>query len=210
MKPGSGALVALDCDGVLFDSFEANVAFYNAMLAELGEPLLDDEGREHAHRMSSAQIIDWLFAERPERIPEARRIARELDYAPFLPLMRPVRALDRTLAWLRENYRTAMATNRGTTIPTLVEHFSLGPWFETIVGIYDVPQPKPAPDMLLLCLSRLGVAAASSVYVGDSPGDRQAAAEAGMHFVAVGDGSGGPATIGELAELPEYLKARFS
>lgn len=205
MKPSSGALVILDCDGVLFDSFEANVAFYDAVLATLGEPLLDAEGRHHAHRMATPQIMEWLFADRPDRMVEAKEVAYATDYTPFLSKLTPVPELFETLGWLRAHYRTAMATNRGATIPDLVSHFELGPHFEIVVGIRDVPRPKPAPDMLVHCLESLGVHVDDAIYVGDSPGDRMAAHAAGMRFVAVGDAVDHPTRIAELRELPAIL-----
>ncbi len=205
MSSSIGSLVILDCDGVLFDSFEANVAFYNAVLEQIGEPLLDEEGRHHAHRMATPQIMEWLFADRPVRLAEAKEAAYATDYTPFLAKLIPVPRLFETLGWLRERYRTAMATNRGATIPALVSHFDLGPHFELVVGIRDVPRPKPAPDMLLYCLERLGVHADDALYVGDSPGDHAAAVAAGMRFVAVGDTVEHEPCIDELCELPRLL-----
>lgn len=206
MKPRSGALVILDCDGVLFDSFEANVAFYDAVLEQMGESGLDEEGREHAHRMATPQIMKWLFSDRPDRLAEAMEVAYATDYRPFLPRLIPVPELFETLRWLRERYRTAMATNRGATIPQLVEHFGLDVHFELVVGIRDVPRPKPAPDMLVHCLETLGVEPAQAVYVGDSPGDLAAAEAASIPFVAVGGTVDHHTSIEELRGLPDLLR----
>lgn len=206
MKPSTGALVMLDCDGVLFDSFEANVAFYNAVLEQLGEPPLDEDGREHAHRMATPQILRWLFADRPERIPEALSAAYETDYTPFLSKLVPVPELFETLGWLRRHYRTAMATNRGATIPELVDHFALGDHFDLVVGIRDVPRPKPAPDMLLHCLEQLDAEPHRAVFVGDSPSDQSAAEAAGVAFVGVGGSVDHHTSIDELRALPGLLE----
>lgn len=207
-KSEEHALVILDCDGVMFDSYEANVAFYDAILAALELPPLDEIGRDHAHSLATPQILEWLFATEPARLEEATRVARQLDYRPFLPKLRPVPELFETLSWLRSRYRTAMATNRGGTIPMLVEHFSLETWFDVVVGIHDVPRPKPAPDMLLHCLEQLGVDPGAALYVGDSPTDLEAARAAGIEFVAVGETIAHHRRIAELRELPALLAAR--
>ena len=199
------ALVMLDCDGVLFDSWEANVGFYDAILMRLGLPLLDAEGRELAHRLSSAQLLELFFAADPDTHRRANDIAREMDYAAFLPLMRPVRDLRGTLAWLRARGRTAMVTNRGSTIPDVMTHFDLADFFDTVVGVHDAERPKPAPDMLAVCLARLGVAPENAIYVGDSPGDYAAARDAGVAFVGVGSDVDCERRIAELAELPDLL-----
>ncbi len=205
MKPSSGSLVILDCDGVLFESFEANVAFYNAVLERLGQPELNEEGRGHAHRMATPQIMEWLFGEDPQRLSEAMTAAYATDYTPFLARLEPVSELFETLRWLREHYRTAMATNRGATIPDLLAHFELAPLFEMVVGIRDVPRPKPAPDMLVHCLEGLGVEAHAAVYVGDSPGDLAAAEAARMRFIGVGGSVEHHTRIEELRALPDLL-----
>ena len=207
MKPSSGALVILDCDGVMFESFEANVAFYDAVLERLGEPPLDEDGREHAHRMATPQIMEWLFGDDPARLARAMEAAYATEYTPFLARLEPVPELFETLRWLREHYRTAMATNRGATIPELVAHFELGPMFEMVVGIRDVKRPKPAPDMLVHCLDGLGVAAGAAVYVGDSPSDLAAAQAANIRFIGVGGSVDHDTRIDELRALPDLLRS---
>lgn len=193
----------LDCDGVLFDSWDANVAFYDAVLRALGRPPLDEAGRDLAHRLAMPHLLERTFADDPAELDRARRVAAELDYRPFLPLMRPVRALRETLAWLRKRARTALVTNRGLTIPLVLKHFELHPYFDAVLGVLDVPRPKPAPDMVEACLDRLATAPGAAVYVGDSPGDLEAARAAGVAFVGVG--LDGDRRIEELAELPRVL-----
>ena len=96
MKPlDSAPLVILDCDGVLFDSFDANVAFYDAILSRIGLTPLDEEGREYAHRLATPQrarraeanvaIFVVAHLRQPSRqrrsrrtIGTARALAREL------------------------------------------------------------------------------------------------------------------------------------
>ncbi len=193
----------LDCDGVLFDSWEANAAFYDAVLRALGRPPLDQAGRELAHRLATPQLLERAFAGDPAGLERARRVAAELDYRPFLPLMRPVRRLRETLAWLRQSARTAMVTNRGFTVPLVLEHFELHGCFDAVLGLRDVARPKPAPDMVEACLERLAASPGAAVYVGDSPTDLEAARAAGVAFVGVG--LDGDRRIEELAELPRVL-----
>lgn len=199
-------LVILDCDGVMFDSSAANVGFYNSILEHMGHPALDAEGERLAHWMGSPELIARLFGHDADLHRAARDVARELDYTPFLRLMTPVPRLVETLEWLRERGSTALATNRGSTIPQLLEHFALGEHFDVVVGLLDVARPKPAPDMLLHCLERLDVAPAHALYVGDSVTDHLAAEAAGIDFVAVGDVAPGERRITALAELPGLLR----
>jgi len=54
-----------------------------------------------------------------------------------------------------------------------------------LVGGDTAPRPKPAPDPLLLACERIGVAPASTLYVGDDLRDVQAGKAAGAGTVAV-------------------------
>jgi phosphoglycolate phosphatase-like HAD superfamily hydrolase len=58
--------------------------------------------------------------------------------------------------------------------------------FEAIRYSDDVARSKPHPDALLEALDELGVAAADTVYVGDTTVDLEMARAAGAPFVAVG------------------------
>ncbi len=198
-------LIILDCDGVLFDSWDANVAFYDAVLATIGQDPLDATGRELCHRLSGPQLWGSLFENDPDLLERARAAASRADYSPFYPLMQPTPDLIPTLERMAAHCPLALATNRGRTVAGVTRHFSLERLFAIALGILDVPRPKPAPDLLLACLERTGVAACSAVFVGDTSVDRDAAAAAGVPYVGIGSTSGADVVISELRELPELL-----
>lgn len=202
--------VIFDCDGVLFDSLAANIAYYNAVLTALGCGPMDAELERVGHQLSSQQLFERVFGDDPQRIREARAVALATDYEPFYAMMQPMADLHATLNQLRRRYRLAMATNRGFTAAEVARRFELAPLFECVVGINDVPRPKPHPDMLLHCLERLGVAASAAVYVGDAPTDHQAAAAAGMHFIGFGEQGPGSTRVAALAELEPQLALMFA
>jgi phosphoglycolate phosphatase len=178
-------LVIFDCDGVLFRSEAANVAFYNEVLRQVGEPPLPAREEVAAHAMASAHLFRHFYGDQPELLARVQEVARGLDYTPFYSFMEPQPALRETLALLRRRYATAMATNRGKTTHGVLAHFDLADFFDLAVGALDVEHPKPAPDMIEVCLEHFGVAPEEAVYVGDQPLDRDAAAAAGVHFVGM-------------------------
>ena len=197
--------VIFDCDGVLFDSAAANLAYYDTVLSALGQAPLDAARARQAHTMAAPQLFATLFADEPALVEQARAVTRQIDYGPFYPLMQPVPDLFELLAALKTRYRLAMATNRGTSTQGVVRHFGLDRFFEVAVGMLDVPRPKPFPDMLEKCLTHLGVPPDAAVYVGDAPSDYEAARSAGMQFIGVGDHSGAAYRIRDLRELPAAL-----
>lgn len=200
--------ILFDCDGVLFHSERANIAFFNEVLARIGRKPLDAEGERMARSMAGPQLVEALFAGDADAIAQARAAAQALDYGPFYRWMDPVPALYPTLTRLREGYRLAMATNRGTTVQGVLERFDLARFFDVAVGTLDVEHPKPAPDMLIKCLRHFDLAPAQALYVGDSPSDHVAAVSAGMPFVAVGDGVDAQHRLDSIADLPKWLAAQ--
>jgi len=179
-------LVIFDCDGVLFRSEDANLAFYNEVMQRLGQPAIGYHDESACHALASAQLFDRVFDGRPDLRDRAGSIAQSLDYGPYYELMLPQRDLYEVLAALCADYRLAMATNRGKTAAEVVKRFALNPYIELTVGVRDVAYPKPHPDMLERCLGYFGVEREEAVYVGDQQIDADAAAAAGVSFVAMG------------------------
>jgi phosphoglycolate phosphatase-like HAD superfamily hydrolase len=199
--------VIFDCDGVLFDSWRANVAYYNAIRARMGLDPMDAEWERRAHFLAAPQVFQEMFGADPMLLQRARDVAHVVSYEPFFDMMVPAPGLHDVLATLRRHHRLAMATNRGSTVQEIVRRFDLGRWLDTAVGVHDVPRPKPAPDMLELALVRLGVTPDAAVYVGDSASDLHAASAAGMHFVGIGGQTGGARTVRALDEVPVAVRA---
>lgn len=200
-------LVIFDCDGVLFHSDRANVAFYNAVLREAGEPPLEPDAEIAAHALASSELYKKYFADRPEALERVRQVSRGLDYGPFYPLMEPRQGLYDILRELRADYRIAMATNRSKTVHGVLDHFDLAPMFDLAVGALDVERPKPHPDMLLHCVDHFGLDAVDAVYVGDQPTDAQSADAAGMRFIGIGAiAAQSELSITELDELAAVLR----
>lgn len=179
-------LIVFDCDGVLFRSERANVAFYDEVLRMAGAPPLDDWGIAACHALSSAQLFERFYSDRPELLERLRSIAQQLDYGPYYGLMEPAGDLAALLGRLRETYRTAMASNRGKTVHGVLEYFRLSGAFDLALGVLDVERPKPSPDMLLRCLGHFSVSGREAVYVGDQDTDAEAARAAGLRFIAMG------------------------
>jgi HAD superfamily hydrolase (TIGR01509 family) len=199
-------LVMLDCDGVLFDSIRSNVAYYDAVLEKMDAPPLDEETRALCHVYSTPQLFAHIYSDDPERAKEAERIAYTIDYLPFLEYMDPEPGLYDVLARLKASYKVALATNRGKSIPPLLERFELEGVFDVVSTILEVPRPKPAPDMLLYCLEKTDLAPDEAVYVGDMENDRIAAEAAGIPFILVGNSISHPLRIRRLEELPGFLE----
>jgi HAD superfamily hydrolase (TIGR01509 family) len=177
--------IVFDCDGVLFESRKANLAFYNTVLTHFDEPLVKESDHANAHlchTAASTQVLQHLLGEK--RAPQALSIAAQLDYRQFIPYMEPEPGMREALATLTGFYPLAVATNRGQSMPGILDHFGLDSYFSTVVTSRDVNHPKPAPDMLYEAAKRLRLAPHELLFVGDSELDQAAANAAGMPFAA--------------------------
>jgi len=57
--------------------------------------------------------------------------------------------------------------------------------FDVVLGVDDVPSPKPAPDLYLTACTRLSVSPAAAIALEDSPPGVAAAQAAGMYVIGI-------------------------
>lgn len=198
--------IIFDCDGVLFESRSANLAYYNRILEQFHYPPVRPEDQERAHlchTASSAEVLRQLV--RHQDLQPAIEFSLSLDYRQFIPHMQPEPGLEEMLDALSQRYPLAIATNRGRSIEAILQHFGLHRFFSAIVTCKDVSLPKPAPDMLLLVVERLGLAVEECLFIGDSELDEYAAGAAGTRFAGYGGLVNGELSLGSHRQLLDYF-----
>ncbi|MBW2514594.1 MAG: HAD family hydrolase [Deltaproteobacteria bacterium] len=181
-------VIAFDCDGVLFDTAESNRTYYNAIREQLGMPAMTEEEFYFAHMHTVNETLAYLFKE-PAALQKAEAVKAQLSYAPFVAAMKMEPTLIPLLKKLRPSYKTAVATNRSDSMPTLLREHDISPYFDLIVSANDVLQPKPHPDQLLRLLDYFKVSPHEMLYVGDSKVDEKAAKAAQVPLVAYDNAS---------------------
>jgi HAD superfamily hydrolase (TIGR01509 family) len=179
--------LVFDLDGVLLDSEQV----WN----EAKERLVRERGgrwREEAPRtmmgMSSLEWSRYLHDElgvplEPDAISD--EVVRRLEgvYRDRLPLIDgAAEAVERLAAGVPLGL--ASSSNR-EIIDLFLELSGLGPCFAVTVSSEEVERGKPAPDVYLEVVRRLGADPADSVAVEDSENGIRAARAAGMRVVAV-------------------------
>ncbi|MFO7706601.1 MAG: HAD family hydrolase [Desulfobacterales bacterium] len=198
-------VVAFDCDGVLFDTEEANRTYYNFILAHFGRPPMDDGQLRYVHAHTLFQSLEHLFPDEAER-REAVAFRSTIDYGRFLRYLTIEPSLIDVLDWMRGRFSTAIATNRTDTMDRLLREFGLAERFGLVVTSLDVKRPKPSPDPLLKILAHFSAGPRQAVFVGDSEVDEATARAAGVWFVAYRNPSlGADRHIRSLAELKSML-----
>jgi beta-phosphoglucomutase-like phosphatase (HAD superfamily) len=177
-------LVIFDCDGVMFDSRDANRIYYNHLLEKFGYPLMDREQEDYVHSHNVLDSVSFIFRKYPHEIEKVHAYRQSVNYAPFLKYMRIEPDLKEFLRFLKPKFYTAISTNRSTTMGAVMEMHNLTPLFDLVVTSLDVKQPKPHAEALLKILHHFQLAADQAVYIGDSMVDREHTAEVGMRLIS--------------------------
>lgn len=177
-------LVIFDCDGVMFDSLAANLHYYNQILAQFGHPPMDREELDYVHVHHVLDSIRHIFRHHPADYQAALAYREGLDYTPFLRYMTMEPDLLEFLEFLRPRYKTAISTNRADTMAKVLDLFHLRDYFEKVVTVLDVRQPKPHPEALFQILDHFACRVEEAIYIGDSMVDREHTAAVGMRLIA--------------------------
>jgi phosphoglycolate phosphatase len=203
-----------DFDGTLGDSYPAITASVNHVRALHGlAPLPEEEVRRHVGRgpgylLQHAVPVGDLEANQAayrEHHPSVLRSGTRLMPG----------AADALRALNERGLKLGVCSNKPVDFTReLLSYLGIAPYLNVVLGPEDVARPKPAPDMLLAALPRLGAAAAEALYVGDMTVDVETARAAGVRVWIVPTGSDTPDAIARarpdrtlhgLSELPVLL-----
>ena len=199
-------VIIFDCDGVLFDSRRANQSYYNHLLEHFGRPLMTEADLSYVHMHTASESITFLFKENDLR-DRVLTYTRTLDYTPFIRQMELEPGLIDFLETIRPGIKTAISTNRSTTIGQVLKTFALDSYFDLVISSLDVSRPKPDPESVLKIIDFFQVHPEKCLYIGDSEVDVQTAGRAGIPFVAFKNAAlEADLHVQEFSELKDYLK----
>jgi phosphoglycolate phosphatase-like HAD superfamily hydrolase len=176
-------LIAFDCDGVLFDSRQANISFYNAILQHFGLPPMSPVAVDYVHSHTVGESLTYLFPGY-DHFEAVLQFVRTLDYGPFIPMMVEEPHLRDFLHFLCPVYYRALATNRSITTHKVLHYHRLEDQFDLVVSAQDVNRPKPHPEAFWRILGHFGLTPGEALYIGDSRVDQDFARNAGVPLVA--------------------------
>ena len=177
-------LIVFDCDGVMFDSRGANLHFYNQVRRHFGHPLMDAAELDYVHIHHVVDSVNHIMRHWPDELAAAHSYRQSLDYKEYIRFMTIEPDLVEFLELIAPACRTAISTNRTTTMALLLDLFHLKQYFELVVTAMDVAHPKPHPEALHKILTHFGLEAAAGVFIGDSVVDAEHARAVGMPLIA--------------------------
>ncbi len=184
-----------DLDGTLIDSFPAIAASVNHVRALRGlAPLPLDDVKRRVGRGARVLLAETVPAGDP-----ADNLAAYTEHHPTVIREATVLlpgVIDTLQTLHGRGVRLGICSNKPIAFTHVIaEHFGLAPLLSALLGPEDAGRHKPAPDMLLLAMRRLGVTPAETLYVGDMTVDVLTGRAAGVETWAVATGTESAQTL---------------
>ena len=196
MKEGS--LFLFDFDGVLADSLELYAEAVARCLERIGTPIV--KTREDFLALFDGNLYESLAA-RGVNLADYVRAAKEIMSGLDYDAMKPFDGLIPVLTVLnRDRCLLVISSNGSKTIRKMLVRFGFDPYFEEILGADFLVSKKEKIDY---ALTKYGIPAERTFYIGDTAGDIREARAAGVRSVAVTWGWHSRERL--LAAKPDFL-----
>lgn len=182
--------VIFDMDGVLIDACQWHYEALNLALAGVGMTITPGEHARQYDGLPTQVKLDLLTEEKGLDVALHQDIERQkqaLTMALIEQNCRPDRQHIEALARLRfSGIRLAVASNSiRKTVETMLTQAGISPWIAFSLSSEDVGVAKPAPDIYLLAMKRLGVLPQETLIVEDSAHGIKAAKASGARVMCV-------------------------
>jgi HAD superfamily hydrolase (TIGR01509 family) len=179
--------ILMDLDGTIVDSKRAYLEAVKTALASTGQKTLDIKVvTEIPKRIEQNLPIDDMLV----GIDAHKFLQVYLDayYDATMEKTKPLPNISETLERLSCKAKLALITMRhvpkGKVIEEL-ERLDLAKYFQNVVTAFDTKHPKPSPEALLQCASKMFIQINDCLIVGDSITDIRAGKSAGAVTVGV-------------------------
>ena len=177
--------VFFDLDGVLVDTFDAWHAAINKELKKNGyKEQSKEEHRKKCWGRPLEEGMQKLFKGHDMKaISEdiKREIEKNVDKVALMPHAKEL------LRTIQKKHKIALITNNYRPIvKKMLAHHKLDSYFDEIITIEDVQNPKPYPDALLKALEKFKLEPPEAIYIGDTPHDFKAAKAARIGMIGIG------------------------
>lgn len=197
--------IIFDCDGVLIDSYDANMFYYDTLKQNFGLPVMTQSERDFVHAHTMYESVKHIVP--ASLLNDALAYQKAFDYRKILPHLKRMDGLLELLTWLRRSgFKLAVNTSRTNTMDLVLSATAMEGFFYPVVQASNVRDPKPSPEGVHLIMDKLNVCKEEIAFIGDTGVDEKTAKNAGVRFWAYQNEK----LDGELY-IPDYwvLKRKF-
>lgn len=178
--------VLFDVDGVLIDSFDANLKFLRDLFIKAGyKPIAKNTYLSMFH-MSMMEVISvWTGSKDEGEIKRIWQMGKDRVVPYPNNLLTSPEGYEQVIRKLHKKYSLGIVTSRihnGIfTIPQLKQYKD---YFQVAISFEDTEKHKPDPEPLFLAAKKLNIDPGEIIYIGDALSDVQAAKSAHMKVIA--------------------------
>ena len=182
-----------DLDGVIVDTAKYHYIAWKQLASNLGFDFSehDNEQLKGVSRMTSLEIllkIGGLSFSKDEKLELADK--KNQRYRELIEQMTPEELLPGIMDFLnklkKSDYKLAIGSASKNT-PTILDRIGLGDFFDAVVDGNKISEAKPNPEVFLKGAEEMKMNPAECVVFEDAVAGVQAAINAGMLCVGVGD-----------------------
>ncbi len=179
-------LIVFDCDGVIVNSEDAILDYYDKVLIGAGYLPIDRENKyllSGVLSMMDKDIMRLLAQDDAIKLEKLYQSSKEVYAANEYGNTVLSEGLKDLLDKLkRNNIKLAVLTNRGSSLPSLLKHFDVYNYFDKLITAADVTVPKPDPEGLNCILRYFKISKDEAIFIGDAEPDYYAAKAAKVQF----------------------------
>jgi phosphoglycolate phosphatase len=178
-------LVIFDLDGTLIDAYSAIIKSFNFTVEKLGlAPVLRSDVIS-AVGWGDKNLLRPFF--KKSLLGKALSIYRRHHQISLTRYARVISGARRLLYRLKKKgYVLAVASNRPTVFSMiLLRHLRLADFFDVVLCADKAGRLKPHPEIINKIISKTGITATRTVYIGDMSIDAQTGRRAGVKTVIV-------------------------
>lgn len=183
--------VLFDLDYTLGDAADGILTCFRHALSSMNCPPVSDNA---LRRTIGYTLEDSFTMVTGETAPEQRALFRNLYMQKADTVMTHALHLYPQTRPLLEALQEAgcqmavVSTRPVRRLEQMLQATEIRPFFKTLIGVDRVTRPKPDPSSLLLAMEECDASKGTTLYLGDTVVDAEAARRAGIDFVAVTTG----------------------
>ena len=179
--------IIFDCDGVILDSKESTILYFNKILQALN---LDPLTKEQESYMFMSSVKNGFKHVIPKHLQSKLQFicTEVVNYQrDFMPMVKLESGFFEFSNWLKsKGVKRAIHTNRSSGMQVVLDKFPFLNNFNPIMTAANVAA-KPDPEGTIYILNKWNLRSDEVIFVGDSLNDQKTAFSAKVPFVAYGN-----------------------
>lgn len=187
--------VIFDLDGVIVSTDDCHYRAWQQMADRAGI-LFDQTINERLRGVSRMASLDIILEKASRTYSQDEKLAmaagKNAYYGELIKELKPEDMLPGAMESLRalraKGILLAIGSSSKNT-PLILRQIGLDSYFDAVADGNDIQRSKPAPDVFLVAMERLGLLPSDCLVVEDADAGVQAAKAAGMQVLAVGAAS---------------------